>query len=67
MKPWWKSKTVWVNGLTAAISGATYLTGVAFMPPHVAVYLTGIVIPIMNVALRFLTKEAIVGGKTDER
>ena len=67
MKPWWKSKTVWVNGLTAAVSAATYLSGVAFLPPAFAVYLTGIVVPVMNVVLRFLTKEAIVGGKTDER
>ena len=64
MKKWYESKTIWVNTLTLIIS----ITGVVVssasdvgISPHVVLILTGVVIPILNVILRFITNEAISG------
>ena len=62
MKNWYESKTVWVNILTLAlgiigifVTSATDLG----IPPQTVAILTGIVVPIINVVLRFITNEGI--------
>ena len=62
MKKWYTSKTVWANVL-ALVIGIVYVVvnggaeiGVA---PQVIALLTGIVIPIINVVLRFLTNKGV--------
>lgn len=59
-----KSKTFWVNALTAVVSIGTYLSNselLANNPELVAV--AGTVIGVVNVVLRLLTKEPIQGVK----
>ena len=46
-KPWWKSKTVWVNALSAAAE----LLGIIPLPGGTAL----IVANLLNIALRFVT------------
>ena len=52
-KEWWKSKTVWINGLTAI---AAIATGVAEMltAGEVITFMA-----IVNIALRFVTKSKL--------
>ena len=59
MKKWYKSKTVWVNGLTAALGFITYVLGTNLLPVEVTAVVAGLVVPVVNVVLRFLTKEEI--------
>ena len=53
------SKTVWVNVLTVLISFLTTIVGADFIPEPYLVYITGLIIPVVNVVLRFLTGEPI--------
>lgn len=57
MKPFYKSKTLWANLITLAISGLTMASESA--DPKVVAYITGLVIPLLNVGLRFVTKEPV--------
>ena len=59
MKKWYKSKTVWVNSLTAALGFITYVLGTNLLPVEVTAVVAGLVVPVVNVVLRFLTKEEI--------
>lgn len=59
MKKLWKSKTFWVNALTMAVSGVAYLSDLDFLPPEAVAVATGLVVPILNVILRYVTKDAI--------
>ncbi len=59
MKPFWKSKTFWVNVLTLVISALTMIAGSETIDPQVVAIITGIAIPILNVVLRFVTNEPI--------
>lgn len=59
-----KSKTFWVNALTAVVSVATYFQGseiLASNPEIVALIGTGI--GVVNVVLRLITKEPITSVK----
>lgn len=62
MKPWWKSKTLWVNAvvlmLAAAESQLNVLQGA--LPGGLYVWLA-FVLPVANAALRFITSTAITG------
>lgn len=57
-KPWWQSKTIWVNGLTliAAILSETY--GPVPLSPETA----AIVLAIVNLVLRVVTWQPIDSG-----
>jgi len=62
MKAWYKSKTVWVNVITLALGiiGVFIASGGDVgIPPQVIAVLVGLVVPILNVVLRFITTEAI--------
>lgn len=50
-KPWWKSKTVWVN----VLGGVTLFAGAPFVPPLTA----GYIIAGANLILRIIAKEPI--------
>lgn len=59
-KEWWKSKTLWVNGLTfvgALLSFAAGHEVIAQYPAVASGILT--VVAAVNIALRFLTNEPI--------
>ncbi|GEM_PF-2743959 len=58
-KPFWKSKTIWVNALTLLLSILTALAGSDFVDPKVVAIITGILIPIVNILLRFVTNQPI--------
>ena len=59
MKKWFKSKTMWVNILTMAVSAITYISGMSILPPEMAALATGLVLPMINVVLRYVTKDEI--------
>lgn len=59
MKKLWQSKTFWVNALTMAVSGITYLAGMNILPQEAVMILTGLVLPMVNVVLRYVTKDEI--------
>ena len=63
MKQWYKSKTVWVNGITAALGMLTYIVGMDVLPAGFSGYIVGVVVPIANVILRFMTKEQVTVKK----
>lgn len=50
-KPWWKSKTVWVN----VLGGVTMFAGAPFINPVTA----GYILAGANLALRIITKQPI--------
>lgn len=55
-KAWWKSKTIWVNGLSAGIAVLTALQGQALIQDHPSAA-AGIVagLNVLNIALRIVT------------
>ena len=57
-KRWWKSKTIWVQFLTAAIGGLEAAQVVQVVPPGYSGHLF-LGLALMNAALRFITKEPI--------
>jgi len=60
-KPWWQSKTIWVNVLTMIVDVAGRMSDVipASAQPYIASGLA-----ILNIALRFLTDQPVTtGGK----
>ena len=61
VKEWYRSKTFWVNALTLAGSIIAAVTASEFVRdnPQLVLVLTGLVIPIINVILRWLTDEPI--------
>lgn len=63
MKNVFKSKTVWVNAITAVLGMVTYIVGMDVLPPGVVAVVTGLVVPIANVVLRFMTNEAVTVKK----
>lgn len=67
MKPWWKSKTLWVNAvvlmLAAAESQLNVLQGV--LPGGLFPWLA-FTLPVANAALRFITSTAITAKAADQ-
>ncbi len=61
LKRWYRSRTVWVNAITALISalGLVAASDLLKAHPDVVVAITGLIIPALNVALRWLTTEPI--------
>lgn len=65
-KAWWKSKTLWVNAVVAALVALEAVTGL--LKPYVgdAFYAAiAVALPIVNAMLRVITTEGI--GKRDEK
>lgn len=61
MKPWYQSRTIWVNVLSLIIALAALFAGDTLgLPPDVVKYAT-IVLAVANVVLRTVTSEAIAG------
>ena len=63
MKPWYESKTIWVNALTIAAVLITSMTAWPDMQRYGAQLATALAV--VNVMLRLITSEAI-GEKDDE-
>lgn len=68
-KPWYKSKTVWVNVATVV---AAMATGIETMLPTLAPVIDPVVMPwilvgvgVVNIALRAITEEGITGVGTE--
>ena len=59
-KPFWLSKTLWVNVLTIAVGGITKMTGAGEFSGDDAL----ITIAFVNVILRFATKGAVTISQT---
>jgi uncharacterized membrane-anchored protein len=57
-KPWWASKTLWANGIAVIAAGLT-ITGVADLTPEMQAEIVAVIIGGVNIALRFVTKDAI--------
>lgn len=60
-KKWHESKTIWINALTLAVSVLTEIAASDLLSTQekVVIAITGIVIPIINVFLRFITSQPI--------
>jgi hypothetical protein len=60
MKPWWKSKTLWVNITIAVLVSLEATTGLLqpYLPEHWYV-VVAVGLPIVNVVLRVITTEGL--------
>lgn len=59
-KPWWTSKTLWVNAIAAALIALEAVTGV--LQPYLSVnfyVLMAVGLPIVNAVLRVVTTTAL--------
>ena len=59
MKPFYQSKTFWFNLLFLAGAIASYFGFGDFQPNKDVVELASVVVAVLNIALRFATKEQI--------
>lgn len=60
-KPWWQSRTLWVNIIAAALVAIEACTGA--LQPHLPVNLylaISVGLPIVNAILRVITTQALV-------
>lgn len=59
-KPWWHSKTLWLNAIAAALFALEAGTGVLqpFVPVNVYAALA-VGLPVLNAALRVLTTQGV--------
>lgn len=55
MKKWWKSKTLWVNVISAMALAVQELSGNQVIDPKVAVY----VLTTLNFVLRLITTQKV--------
>lgn len=60
-KPFWASKTLWVNAiaLVAAVTGAFGMD--LGLDPETQTAIVGAVMSVVNIVLRFMTKSAVGG------
>ena len=58
-KPWYQSKTIWVNLVILLVGILGVVADSELVPPKVVVYITGIALPIANMVLRMITTKAI--------
>ena len=60
MKPWWKSKTLWVNIIVAVLASLEATTGLLqpYLPQHWYV-VVAVGLPIINVVLRIVTTHGL--------
>jgi hypothetical protein len=59
MKPWYSSKTLWVNIITLLISVVAIIVDSPMFPARIIAVLTSIVLPVLNMVLRLLTTQTI--------
>lgn len=59
MKPFWESKTFWLNVIAIAVLVADYLFTNQIIPAEIGVLVLGI----LNIVLRFLTSQPLSGSK----
>jgi hypothetical protein len=52
-KPFWKSRTIWINAITAAVELSGALTGL--LPPGALQLVTNV----LNIALRLITNQPV--------
>jgi hypothetical protein len=64
MKPWYESKTIWVNALTVLIVLITSMTSWPQMQQYGAQLATALAV--VNVMLRLITSEAIGDGSEQD-
>jgi hypothetical protein len=50
-KPWWKSKTIWLNVISGLLEGTQLFTGVQWIPPGIVTLATNV----LNIILRKMT------------
>ena len=64
MKPWYTSKTIWVNIVVAVLASLEATTGILkpYLPDHWYVFLA-VGLPVINIVLRIVTTQGI--GKTN--
>ena len=58
MKPFWASKTLWVN-VIAVIASITVTLGLFDLTPELQATIIGVVMGIVNIALRFVTDKKV--------
>jgi len=60
MKPWWQSKTLWVNAVVAALAALETGTGLLqpFVPANFYV-MVAVGLPVVNALLRVVTNQAL--------
>jgi len=60
MKPWWKSKTLWVNIIVAVLASLEATTGLLqpYLPEHWYV-VVAVGLPVINVVLRIVTTQGL--------
>ena len=54
-KQWWKSKTIWLNIVSALLELAQLLTGTNWIPPGTLT----LIVNFLNIVLRRITSEAV--------
>ena len=64
MKPWWESKTIWVNVLTLLGVIITSVTAWPELQKYGAQLATALAV--VNVMLRMITSEGITNGNQEE-
>ena len=57
-KPFWASKTMWVNAL-AVLASVLGAMNVDALTPEVQAQVVGVVMGIVNIVLRFVTKSGV--------
>jgi hypothetical protein len=60
MKQWWRSKTLWLNGIVALVAALEVSTGL--LTPYVGedgYVLLMILLPVANAMLRFITTDKL--------
>jgi len=60
MKPWWQSKTLWVNAIVAAL--AAFEAGTGLLQPFVPTNLYTLIavgLPVINALLRVITTQGL--------
>ena len=59
-KPWWHSKTLWLNATVAALAAFEASTGVLQPLVPVNIYAAlAVVLPVVNAVLRILTTQGV--------
>ena len=60
MKPWWQSKTLWVNAVVAALAALEAGTGLLqpFVPANFYA-LIALCLPVVNAVLRVVTTQGL--------
>lgn len=60
MKPWWQSKTLWVNAIIAALAALEAGTGILqpFLPANFYA-LIAVGLPVVNALLRVVTTQGL--------